>query len=57
MMLERMLLVIDEIHDTTGVSRTKIYEAMRSGRLRFKTVAGRRRVTPADLRAWLGLDA
>jgi excisionase family DNA binding protein len=56
-MLERMLLVIDEIHDTTGVSRTKIYEAMRSGRLRFKTVAGRRRVTPADLRAWLGLDA
>jgi predicted DNA-binding transcriptional regulator AlpA len=55
-MLERMLLVIDEVVGATGISRSQVYKAMDSGRLKFKVVAGRRRVKPADMRTWIGLD-
>jgi excisionase family DNA binding protein len=53
MVLERMLLVIDECRELSGVSRSELYKAMKRGRLRYRIVGGRRRVTPADLRSYL----
>jgi predicted DNA-binding transcriptional regulator AlpA len=55
-LLPRMLLVVDEIYDLTGISRSRIYKDMASGKLPYKVVGGRRRVTVPAMRAWAGLD-
>jgi predicted DNA-binding transcriptional regulator AlpA len=54
-MYQRLLISIDEIKESTGISRSELYRSMTSGRLKYKVVAGRRRVTPADLHAYLNL--
>jgi hypothetical protein len=56
-LLPRMLLTLDEIIDVSGVSRSEVYRAFNSGRLRYRRVAGRRRSTPDDVRVGLGLDS
>jgi predicted DNA-binding transcriptional regulator AlpA len=53
MTIEPMFLSIDKVIDATGISRSELYRAMSDRRLMFQVVAGRRRITPAALRAYV----
>mgnify|MGYP001155198368 CR=1 FL=1 len=50
--MERLLLTAQEAAQSLGVSRTKIYDLMRSGRLRSVKIGGSRRI-PVDALAEL----
>jgi excisionase family DNA binding protein len=50
--MERLLLTAQEAAQALGVSRTKIYDLMRSGRLRSVKIGGSRRI-PVDALAEL----
>ena len=53
MTLEPLLITIDKCTDLTGISRSELYRAMRDRKLAFQVVAGRRRITPAALKAYV----
>jgi excisionase family DNA binding protein len=42
--MERLLLTAQEAAQALGVSRTKVYDLMRSGRLRSVKIGGSRRI-------------
>ncbi|GAA4855379.1 MULTISPECIES: helix-turn-helix domain-containing protein [Pseudonocardia] len=50
--MERLLLTAQEAAQALGVSRTKVYDLMRSGRLRSVKIGGSRRI-PVDALAEL----
>jgi excisionase family DNA binding protein len=47
------LLSADEVAEVLGVSTARIYELLRSGLLPCIKIGRQRRVSPAQLRAWL----
>lgn len=57
MTLEPMLLTLDQCSQVTTVSRSELYRAVRAGRLEARVIAGRKRVTPAALRAFIRGEA
>ena len=48
-----MLLAIPEICERTGLSRSSVYQEIRSGRLRSVTVGRRRLIPKAALEDWM----
>jgi len=51
--IPRSAFSVMEIADTLGISRSTVYEAMRSGALHFVKVGARRLVPAASLKAML----
>jgi excisionase family DNA binding protein len=51
----RQFLTTGECALVTGISRARIFEALRSGELKSVKLSGRRRrITVADLSEWMG---
>ena len=46
-------LGIEDAARAAGISRTQLYQEMRTGRLASKKIGKRRVVTPEALRAWI----
>jgi excisionase family DNA binding protein len=49
----RLAYTIDELSDASGVGRTKIYEEIRSGRLRAKKLGSRTLITAEAANDWV----
>ena len=50
-------LHVDEASELSGLSRSKLYECIREGRLESRKVEGRRIITPEALKALLNRGA
>jgi predicted DNA-binding transcriptional regulator AlpA len=50
---DKIFVSIDDCVNLTGISRTMLYDAMRKQKLSYQIVAGRRRITPQALRAYV----
>jgi excisionase family DNA binding protein len=44
---------VTQAADATGVSRSRLYEEMRAGRLKYAKLGARRLILVDDLREWL----
>jgi excisionase family DNA binding protein len=51
--IQKIAFTIDEAIAAAGVSRRTLYASMAKGELPFAFVAGRRRIAPERLRAWI----
>jgi predicted DNA-binding transcriptional regulator AlpA len=56
MLLERQLLVIQELCAISGFGPAKVYKDMRAGILPYKVRGGRRRITVQDARIYTGIE-
>ena len=50
---ERMAVSIAEAVEIVGISRSKLYGAMKDGALKSLKIGGRRVIRPSDLHSWL----
>jgi excisionase family DNA binding protein len=46
--MDRLAYTVDEATEALGISRDLVYDLMRTGRLRYVQVSGRKRLIPAD---------
>jgi hypothetical protein len=53
MTIEPMYMDITGCVDRTSISRSEFYRAMRAGKLKFRVIAGRRRISIDALKAYL----
>jgi hypothetical protein len=53
---EKIAYVIQEAAEAAGISERQLRRAMAAGELRYSFKAGRRRIFPEDLRAYLRGD-
>ena len=51
--MDKVALTIAETVKATGLSRTRLYEEIKAGRLRVAKIGRRTLVPPDEIRAWL----
>lgn len=51
--MDKLLLTTTEAAEALGICRSKLYELLRSGRLRSVRIDGSRRVSAAELREFV----
>jgi excisionase family DNA binding protein len=51
--MTKLALTVEEASELSGIGRTSIFKAIRTGRLRAKKHGIRTLILPADLEAWL----